>query len=74
MGKGESMEYVEMLEKENEELRLKLSKVQAKIERYEKVLIEINKQTGLLDFLDKNDWAIPEDYCSFLAKEVLNAY
>jgi hypothetical protein len=30
------MEYVEILEKENEELRLKLSTTQAKVERLEK--------------------------------------
>jgi hypothetical protein len=41
------------------------------ISRYEKALRECIEQKGLMDFLDKNEWAISEDYFVHLAKEAL---
>jgi len=49
------MEYIEMLEKENEELRLKLSTTQAKIEKYEKALKRMKEEAV---YYDSRGWAL----------------
>ena len=54
------------------ELIMEIDELKEKIERYEKFLKECIEQDGLMDFLDKNDWATQEDYFSHLGKEALN--
>lgn len=34
-------------------------------------LQEIDKQTGLMDFLDANEWATAEDYFAHIARQAL---
>lgn len=42
-----------------------------KFEAMEEALKECDEQNGLLEFLDKNEWAITEDYISKVARKAL---
>lgn len=52
----------------------KMAKQDSRMAKYEHALLEVQRQTGLMEFLDENDWATTEDYFTFLAKDAMKKY
>lgn len=54
--------------------KTKVEQNDSRLAKYEHALLEVQRQTGLMEFLDENDWATTEDYFASVAKDAMKKY
>lgn len=54
--------------------QMKVKQYGSRLAKYEHALKEVQRHTGLSEFLEQNEWATTEDFFNFLAKDAMKKY